>query len=526
MSHSGPLGIGSGGLGKTSHPPNLAQFSNDPIYDLTTMVHLVGVRPMILWSWEQQLGIPAPARSAEEASGSGRRYSERDLIASLWLRDQIVNGVVPAEAGARLVAAQEDGGLSATGGAKPRSGELRRDSMPGNRLGGDTFRPVRAAAPTRPLNPSDLLMDPTGTLSGAIFGGTSIPSGRPAPSTPSMPPPAIPPTTPTSTAGPLGAAHSGAFPIPTTSGPHDAQGAEPRDAGASLYGQRATAVSQPRYSSVHISRPLGGPLPGPLSGPLSGPLQRPEQGRYDERTSGAAWPASGGGARVSGGPATHSRDLRLLVPRLVYAFSNLDTSGANHILNEAISARSVESVCINLLQPALARVTDLWASRQMSTPEERFATNYVRAHLFSIFHRTPERTDGPLAFIGSGPREQNETGALMLAAFWRRAGIRVIYLGPEVDGSALVEEARLRRPTLIALWISTPQRVRSLARLAKQIAQMDGARPMLGFYGPIFLRNLELQRKVPGVYLGDDAATATFHLTNLLGTEHIVPQPR
>ncbi|HST90329.1 MAG TPA: cobalamin B12-binding domain-containing protein, partial [Ktedonobacterales bacterium] len=224
--------------------------------------------------------------------------------------------------------------------------------------------------------------------------------------------------------------------------------------------------------------------------------------------------------------ATHSRDLRLLVPRLVYAFTNLDTSGANHILNEAISARSVESVCINLLQPALARVTDLWASRQMSTPEERFATNYVRAHLFSIFHRTPERTDGPLAFIGSGPREQNEIGALMLAAFWRRAGMRVIYLGPEVDGGALVEEARTRRPTLIALWISTPQRVRSLARLAKQIAQMDGARPMLGFYGPIFLRNPELQRKVPGVYLGDDAATATFHLTNLLGAEHIVPQPR
>lgn len=518
MSHSGPLGIGSGGggLGKTSHPPNLARFSNDPIYDLAAMVHLVGVRPMILWSWEQQLGIPAPARPADEASGTARRYSERDLIASLWLRDQIINGVEPTEAAARLQAAQEDGGRAAAGGAKPQSGELRRESAPGNRLGGDDFRPMRAAAPTRPLTQSDLLMDPTGTLSGTLFGGTSIPSGRPAPSIPAAPPP-VAPTTSTSTAGPLGAAHSGAFPIPTTSGPLDARGAEPFDAGASLSGPRATAVSQPRYSSVQVSRPIGGPL--------SGPLHRPEQGRYDERASGSAWPAPGG-VRVSGGPATHGRDLRLLVPQLVYAFANLDTSGANHILNEAISARSAESVCINLLQPALARVMELWASRQMSTAEERFATNYVRAHLFSIFHRTPERTDGPLAFVGSGPREQNETGALMLAAFWRRAGMRVIYLGPDVDGAALVEEARIRRPTLIAMWISTPQRVRSLARLAKQIAQMEGSRPMLGFYGPIFLRNPELQRKVPGVYLGDDAATATFHLTNLLGVERVVPQSR
>jgi methanogenic corrinoid protein MtbC1 len=521
MSHSGPLGIGSGsgGLGKTSHPPNLARFSNDPIYDLAAMVHLVGVRPMILWSWEQQLGIPAPARLTDEASGNVRRYSERDLIASLWLRDQILNGVEPTEAAARLVAAQEDRGRAAAGGAKPQSGELRRESVPGNRLGGDDFRPVRAAAPTRPLNQADLLIDPTGTLSGTLFGGTSIPSGRPAPAMPppTVPPPAVPLTTSTSTAGPLGAARSGAFPVPTTMGPPDARGAEPFDAGASLPGPRATAVSQPRYSSVQVSRPLGAPL--------SGPLQRPEQGRYDERASATAWPAPGS-VRVSGGPAMHGRDLRLLVPQLVYAFANLDTSGANHILNEAISARSVESVCINLLQPALARVMDLWASRQMSTPEERFATNYVRAHLFSIFHRTPERTDGPLAFVGSGPREQNETGALMLAAFWRRAGMRVVYLGPDMDGNALVEEARTRRPTLIALWISTPQRVRSLARLAKQIAQMEGSRPMLGFYGPIFLRNPELQRKVPGVYLGDDAATATFHLTNLLGAEHIVPHMR
>src|SRR5690348_841818 len=92
MNHSGPLGIGSGGLGKTDRPPNLAQFSNDPIYDLVTIVQLVGVRPRILWSWEQQLGIPAPARLTDEASGNVRRYSERDLIASLWLREQILNG--------------------------------------------------------------------------------------------------------------------------------------------------------------------------------------------------------------------------------------------------------------------------------------------------------------------------------------------------------------------------------------------------------------------------------------------------
>src|SRR5215469_1058931 len=72
-------------------PPNLYDYSAEPKYDLATIARLVGVREMVIHGWEQQYGVPSPRRSDDSVSG-GHRYSERDLVAAMWLRDQILNG--------------------------------------------------------------------------------------------------------------------------------------------------------------------------------------------------------------------------------------------------------------------------------------------------------------------------------------------------------------------------------------------------------------------------------------------------
>src|SRR5262249_22736019 len=98
----------------------------------------------------------------------------------------------------------------------------------------------------------------------------------------------------------------------------------------------------------------------------------------------------------------------------------------------------------------------------------------------------------------------------------RRAGMHVVYLGQDVEGDSLVQSILARRPALIALSITTPQRVRSLARLVKDIDQVPSPKPFITYGGPVFVRNPELQRKVHGVYLGDDAGTAAWHVRRLL----------
>src|SRR5271165_5715034 len=124
MNYGGPNSSGNLSLsfGKGSNPPNLADYSDEPKYDLTTVVQIVRVRPMILWGWEQQLGIPSPTRAPDDSIGNGRRYSERDIVASVWLREQILNGVSPTEAAARLLGPQGTGVVNT--GALSGSGSL------------------------------------------------------------------------------------------------------------------------------------------------------------------------------------------------------------------------------------------------------------------------------------------------------------------------------------------------------------------------------------------------------------------
>ncbi|MFI5273457.1 MAG: B12-binding domain-containing protein [Ktedonobacterales bacterium] len=421
-------------------PPRLSAFSGAPKYDLPTIVQLVSVRSMVLVAWEQQFGIPAPSRGDEHAP---RRYSERDLIAVLWMRDQILNGASPGEAAARLMAAQE-----------PGSGPLFPARAP------NATRPLHANA-TRPLTPSEL--NPSGmyarsSLSGGLGSTQARPSVRP----------------------------DGTGPAPTRP-----------------FGPNSGALA-PGSGALSASRRASG---------LAWESQDPSRSQHSHvlPTPDASTGRSSDSLNVRG------REPRAIVPDLVRAFLTLDTAAAHRATQEALSGRNtVESVMVNLLQPALQRIGEMWNRREASTPEQRFAENYVRAMLFTFFHGTYEQPNGAMIIVGCGPRERNEIDALALAVSWRRLGARVIYLGQDMDADSLVEEVRRRRPALVAIAVSTSQRVRTLARLTRALDQLDQSQPTVGFYGSIFVRHPDLRKRVGGIYLGDDTATATFHLERLL----------
>jgi methanogenic corrinoid protein MtbC1 len=471
---------GSGPLGRpgAGEPPNLADYPDEPQYDLATVVQLVGVRPMTLWAWEQQLNIPKPQRVGDGTGGTVRHYSERDLVASIWLRDQILAGSTPAEAAERLLAAHRSAGDAPSAGGAD-GGE---ESSPAPRM------PVNSG----PLKQPSLTGGPAagGLLSGQLIGAPAVggqtgsmqPWGQQAPGL----------STQALTTGPSGPPVQQGGP----SGP-----LRPIRHSGPLSGSWST------QSGVH---------PPVRTGPNTGPLRSSPSGP----PSGASWGASASGSRWLIPPNTSGKELRSLMPQLIRAFVTFDTYTANRIVDEALAARSVETVSVGLLMPALNRVGELWSRHEMTIPEEHFAMNYVRGRLFSIFATTVERFDGPLAIVACGPREMHDIGALTLATFWRRAGLRVVFLGQDVDGPSLVQDVRVRRPRLVCVSIMAPQRVRALARIAKEIVHMDAPTPIFTYSGSPFARNPELQRKVNGVYLGDDPATATWHAMRLVGVDH------
>jgi methylmalonyl-CoA mutase cobalamin-binding subunit len=214
--------------------------------------------------------------------------------------------------------------------------------------------------------------------------------------------------------------------------------------------------------------------------------------------------------------AMPSRDLRTLVQPLMQAFAMLDAPTASRLLDDAFMSRSVETTCLTLVAPALARIQELWMRKDEPLAEGLFGMNVLRSRLFRLFDVLPENTNAPLTFVATGPDEPHEINALMLALFWRRIGLRVVYFGQGATGQAIVASARKLRPRVIGLTVTTPARARLIGQVNTEVSKFDTPRPSVCLIGDILSRDPALRKKMGGIYLGADAGEATQQVRQFL----------
>lgn len=382
---SAPWGRRTGPLNRGAvpgEPPDLSRYSNTPRYDMATIIELVGVRAVTLWSWEQNLGLGLGENT------NGVRYSERDLIAFVWLRDQIIQGVDPM-----LAAQQLRSALAAA----------RGDATP------------------------------------------SMPIQRPA-SVPVQPSPSRPMPQRRETTGAISQQRSGTHPVNDSSRPYAPSGAI---AGSSL------------------------------------------------------------------GPPSVSRDLRMLMHPLLHALSQFDAVAAGQIMDDALISRSMELVCQSLWLPTISRIDELWVRPNGVTSEGLFAINTLKARLFRHFDAMNEHRGAPLTCIACGPSEPHELYALMTALLWRRAGLRVIYLGLNANVPIIHDVAQRVHPRIVALTMSTAGRSRLVRQLARDLERLP-VRPHMCVIGSAPAHAPDLAKRLGAVFLGGDPVTATPRARQLL----------
>lgn len=455
------------GPSRPMEPPVLFQYPNTPVYDLATLVQLIKLRPQTLWAWEQQLGISA-GEQGRDPNGHKRRYSERDLVALLWIRERVVAGETPREAAARLLAAQRGRSGPGTSGAL-NSGSLNSGAL------------VGPQSPT--LDPSQ------GGAGGESWAGQANTG--------------------------LSASYAGMTSNASSSGIHTTP----------LVLSGATQWNEDLWNTgvrnaAREARPGGYADPLRASAPGAAPQMGGPSGRLGAIYSAAMEPSSVSmrGPSMTQPPSV-LRELRSSIPQLLDSFARFDTARASAVMMEALHQHGVESVCIGLVQPAVARISDLWSKSELTNPEERFALNYLRGFMYSVFQSTQEPLGAPFAVVGCAPNETSDFGALLLAVLWRRAGMRVAYLGIGVEGDQLIQQKWPIIPAIIALTATSSQRIRALARIGKKLSELPAPQPIFAYSGAIFARSPELKRKLPGVYLGDDAGTATYTARQLLNMD-------
>jgi DNA-binding transcriptional MerR regulator len=201
--------------------------------------------------------------------------------------------------------------------------------------------------------------------------------------------------------------------------------------------------------------------------------------------------------------------------RLYAALTALDEALAGAILLEANSLFDLSAVCLDIIQPCLVAIGEAWYRGQIRIATEHFASQYLRGRLLAMFQSLPLRPRAPRILVGCAPGEFHEIGGLMLALFLRRDGYRVDFLGADLHLGDLYEFARVERPALICLSANSEATARELRTVQARLAGMR-PRPRFGFGGRIFNADPKLRASMPGLFLGENAATAREQVRQLL----------
>ena len=216
----------------------------------------------------------------------------------------------------------------------------------------------------------------------------------------------------------------------------------------------------------------------------------------------------------SGFPSVFS--MRQVQERLVEAFNSLDESMAGMIMGSMLAIYPLDRVCSELITPTMWQIGQLWADGAVTVSVEHFATNFFRALLTNLFQVTPVPEGAPTAIVCCAPGEPHELAPLMLALFLRRTGIRVVYLGQNIEIDGLLQSVRKIKPVLLCISLTMPAYLSSLIELALQVEEMPEPRPIFAFGGQVFAYNAHVIPQIPGVYLIGDLKSIVTQLHTLI----------
>ncbi len=124
-----------------------------------------------------------------------------------------------------------------------------------------------------------------------------------------------------------------------------------------------------------------------------------------------------------------------LVDALVEATVRADVNGLARLVEQALSAPSLEDAFVGSLTPALSEVGALWEQGQIGIAQEHLATGMVRSALQRLLSDPRDGLRGT-AVLACAPGEHHEIGLLMLAVLLRADGWQIAYLGADTPCAA------------------------------------------------------------------------------------------
>jgi methanogenic corrinoid protein MtbC1 len=136
----------------------------------------------------------------------------------------------------------------------------------------------------------------------------------------------------------------------------------------------------------------------------------------------------------------------------VRAAGNLDSEALEALLDEMFARGSFERVADEHLMPAVVALGEAWADGRIDVAAEHLASHAVLRRLGAAYQAAgrPVAESGAI-LVGLPPGSRHELGALAFAVAARRAGLPIIYLGPDlpIDDWVLTAERMGARAAVV-----------------------------------------------------------------------------
>lgn len=201
--------------------------------------------------------------------------------------------------------------------------------------------------------------------------------------------------------------------------------------------------------------------------------------------------------------------------RLIAALYKHDEAAAAQVLQEAHSIFDLPTIFMEVISPCLEEIGEAWYTGRIRITTEHFASTFLRGKLLALLQAYPSRRGAAYILIGCAPTEQHELGSLMMAVLLRSHGYRVEFLGPDIPLEDLVDYASYEHPGMIILSATTLPAAFELKQLQEKLRKVR-PQPVFGYGGRAFDLNPRLSAQVPGMYLGNNFATAMQNIKDTL----------
>lgn len=218
-------------------------------------------------------------------------------------------------------------------------------------------------------------------------------------------------------------------------------------------------------------------------------------------------------------------DLRFVQERLLDTFAELDEAAASQVMAPILAIYSIEQVCIELIKPTLWEVGRRWERGQITVTVEHFASAFFQGLLTNLLHALPPSNARPLVIACSAPGEGHALAPLILALLLRRAGLRVAYLGQNIESAGLLQTARQLSPALLCISITLVSFLEALIDMGQKLEELPAPRPALVFGGQLFEQRADLIDQVPGIYLAGEMQTIVAQLKRMAYNHAGLPFP-